>query len=225
MLKNIFKIVLVFILGILGGFFANQIGRPDNTSFSVVETRETTIQENTALQDAVEKIKKSIVAIKTETKEGKIITGSGLVVTNDGLIITLSDIIPRKGNYIFFVDGQTPDWQILKRDEEKNLALVKIEQDNLNTVAFSDFNQIRLGQRVFLLGIIFNQNERLETVNEGIIKFFNSDHLRTNIFEKNILAGSALFDIEGKLLGLNTIDSEGKVTAIPITKIRSFLGQ
>ena len=82
-----------------------------------------------------------------------------------------------------------------------------------------------MGQRVFLLGIIFDQTERLETVNEGIIKLFTSDYISTNILEKSVLSGSALFNIKGELLGLNTIDSEGKVTAIPITKIRTFLGR
>ncbi|GAI52448.1 unnamed protein product, partial [marine sediment metagenome] len=55
-----------------------------------------------------------------------------------------------------------------------------------------------------------------------IVKFFAGDYIRTNIFEKNTLSGSALFNIKGELLGLNTIDSEGKVTAIPITTIRAF---
>lgn len=225
MLNNILKLIIIFIFGIFGGVFAIQVFRPFNNSSPVIETKEIIIEENTVLQDAVEKIKKSVVAIKTETKEGKTITGSGLVVTNDGLIITLSDIIPKKGNYIFFVDGRTPDWQILKRDEENNLALIKVEQDNLNTVAFADFNEIRLGQRVFLLGIIFEKNGRLEAVNEGIVSSLSSDHIRTNIIEKSALSGSALFNIKGALLGLNTIDSEGKVIAIPVTKIRSFLGQ
>jgi len=225
MFKSILKLAVIFIFGIFGGIFANQILWPRNISTPVVENKEITIEENTALQDVIENIKESIVAVRTETKEGKTITGSGLVVTNDGLVVTLSDIIPKKGNFIFFIDGQTPNWQILKRDEENNLALIKVEQENLNTVAFGDFDQIRLGQRVFLLGIIFNRTERLEAVNEGIIKLFTLDYISTNILEKSALSGSALFNIKGELLGLNTIDSEGRVTAIPITKIRAFLGQ
>jgi S1-C subfamily serine protease len=225
MLKNIFKLIIVLILGVLGGVFADQFFRPPDNYSPVIETKEITIEENTALQDAVEKIKKSVVAIKTETKEGETITGSGLVVTNDGLILTLSEIVPKKGNFIFFVDGQTPNWQILKRDEENNLALIKVEQENLSTVAFVDFDQVRLGQRVFLLGIIFEKNRRSEAVNEGIVSSLGSDYIRTNIIEKSVLSGSALFNIKGELLGLNIIDSKGNITIIPITKIRSFFGR
>ena len=72
--------------------------------------------------------------------------------------------------------------------------------------------------------MIFTKTSRLKAVNQGIVKFFTPDYIRTSIFEKNTLSGSALFNIKGELLGLNTVDSEGKVTAIPITKIRDFIG-
>lgn len=237
MTKNIFKIVIVFVFGIAGGIFANQILWPyfierplfykyqlANIPVSINETKEITIQENIALQNAVERTEKSIVGIRAETKTGKVITGSGLVVTSDGLIVTLSELVPQGGDFIFFVDGKTPNWQILKRDVENNLALVKIEEQDLVTVGFADFDEIKLGQRVFLSGMIFVKTDRLKMVNQGIIKFFTRDYIRTNIFEKSTLNGSALFNINGELLGLNTIDSEGKVTAIPITIIRDFIG-
>jgi len=231
---------MVFIFGIAGGIFANQILWPyfverplfykyqlANLPISVNETKEIIIQENVLLQDCVEKIEKAIVGIKTTTIEGKTLSGSGLIVTSDGLIVTLAELVPKGGDFVFFVDGKTPNWQILKRDVKSNLALIKIEEQDLVTVGFADFDKIKLGQRVFLFGMIFPTKVSLvslKMVNEGIIKFFTQDYIRTNIFEKSTLNGSALFNINGELLGLNTIDSEGKVTAIPITIIRDFIG-
>lgn len=61
-------------------------------------------------------------------------------------------------------------------------------------------------------------------VNEGIVKSFDENYIQTNIFEKIRLQGSPLFNIEGEVLGLNTIDSEGKIITIPISKIKSFSG-
>jgi S1-C subfamily serine protease len=237
MLKNISKLAIIFIFGICGGIFASEILWPyfverplfyqyqlSNIPVSVNETKEVIIQENTALENAVEKIEKSIVGIRTKTQQGKVLTGSGLTITNDGLIVTLSELVPRSGDFVFFINDQTPNYQVLKRDQKNNLVLVKLEQNDLDTVAFADFDQIRLGQRVFLLGMIFTQTDRLKIVNQGIVKFFTPDYIRTSIFEKSTLSGSALFNIKGELLGLNTVDSEGKVTAIPITKIRDFIG-
>lgn len=223
MYKNILKIVVVFIFGIAGGIFANQVLWP-STPVAVTEKKEVIIQENVALQDAVGKVEKTVVGIKTKTKDGKVIYGSGLIVTSDGLMITLAEILPKGGDFVFFVDNKTPKWQILKRDVENNLALVKLEERGLQACGFADFETLKLGERVFLIGTIFEKIGPLKVVNEGIVKFFTQDYIRTNIFEKNTLAGSPLFNIKGDLLGLNTVDSEGKITTIPVTKIRAFLG-
>ncbi len=242
-MKTFLKIIAVFIIGIAGGIFAEQILWPylsKNPFFSqylspvsnpaqlpskVVEKREIIIEENTALQDAVEKVERVVVGIKTKTRTGKTIYGSGLIVTSDGLVITLAELVPQGESFAFFIDGETPKYQILKRDLKNNLALVKIEGADFQTCGFADFGKTRLGERVFLLGTVFQEvNRPSKTVNEGIVKFFNDEYIQTNIFEKNNLRGSPLFNIRGELIGLNTIDEEERVFSIPITKIRDFIG-
>ena len=236
MIKNILKIVVIFAVGMSGGVFADRVLWPyfvENPVLKyqyadgpiyVTEKNEITVQENVALQDAIEKVERAVIGITTKTKKGKTISGSGLVVTSDGLIVTLAELVPQGGEFTFFVDGKTPKAQVLKRDLEKNLALVKIEAEGLSTVGFVDSKGLRLGERVFLLGMIFEKGDSVSVVNQGIVKFFTRTYIRTNIFEKAVLKGSPLFNISGELLGLNTIDSEGKVTAIPITEIRDFIG-
>ena len=219
-----------------GGIFATQIMWPHfveeplykyqfaDGPIYLTEKNEITVQENVALQNAVEKVEEAIAGVITRTKQGKSISGSGLIVTSDGLVVTLAELVPEGGEFTFFVDGKTPKVQVLKRDLEKNLALVKIEADDLSTVGFVDYEKLKLGERVFLLGMIFDKKGPLTMVNQGIVKFFTKNYIRTNIFEKYTLKGSSLFNISGELLGLNIIDSEGKVTAIPITEIRDFIG-
>jgi len=225
MTKNVFQIIIVFIVGLCGGLLAEQIFSPlqyqfSNGPVSVVENKEVIVQENSALQDSVEKIEGSIVGIKSK-KDGEIISGSGLIVTTDGLIVTLSSLVPSKGDFVFFIDGGTPNWKVLKRD--KDLALIKVEMDDLKTVAFANFNEVRLGQRVFLVGTTFT-TKPLKIVNEGIVRFFTSDYIVTNIREEKALEGSALFNIKGELLGLNRVNLEGVVTTISATEIKEFLG-
>jgi len=97
----------------------------------------------------------------------------------------------------------------------------------LPTVSFADLEKLKLGERVFLVGVIFESQKITPpglVVNEGIVKSFSQDFIKTNIFEKNILKGSPLFNIEGEVLGINEIDSEGNIIAIPISKIKSFAG-
>lgn len=237
MLKNIFKIIAIFILGMVGGIFADQIFWPyfierplfyqyrlEQPPVYVTERNEITVQENVALQNAVEKIEKVVVGLETKTKAGKTIEGSGLIITSDGLMVTLAELVPQGANLLFFIDGKTPSYQILKRDSEKNLALIKLEEKNLLTIGFADFEKIKLGQRVFLVGAIIKNRSLQKTVNEGIIKTFNEDSVQTNILDKDVVKGSPLFDIEGKLVGLNVVDSGGAISAISINKIKEFVG-
>jgi S1-C subfamily serine protease len=235
MIKNILKIIAVFVIGTIGGIFADQIFWPyfierplfynyrlEQAPIYVTETNEIIVQENTALQEAVEKVEKAVVGIKT--KAGKTLEGSGLIITSDGLMITLAELFPQDENPILFVDSKTPSYQILKEDLKENLVLVKIEESNLATVGFADFGSLRFGQRVFLVGTILEDNGLQKIVNEGIIRTYNTESIQTNILEDNNLLGSPLFNIEGNLVGLNIIDSQGKVSALPINKIREFIG-
>ena len=237
MLKNIFKIIAVFILGVAGGIFADQILWPyfierplfyqyrlEQSPVYVTERKEVTIQENVALRNAIERVEKVVIGVRTETPNGKILEGSGSIVTSDGLIVTLAELVPQGSTFSFFVDNEKVHFQILKRDLKENLALVKIEKTNLPTLGFADLEKIKLGERVFLVGVIFDKSGLSKIVNEGIVKSFSQDFIKTNIFENYLLAGSPLFNIEGQVLGLNTIDLEGKVIAIPISKIKSFIG-
>lgn len=240
MLKNIFKIIIVFIFGIAGGIFADQILWPyfierplfyeyrlEQRPVYLTETKEIIIQENVALQEAIGKVEKAVIAVRTETKTGKVLQGSGLIVTSDGLLITLADIVPQGATFSFWVDGKRPTFQILKRDIKNNLALVKIEETNLSTVGFADFGAIKQGQRVFLVGSIPPDPRKTFTsqiiVNQGIIRNFSSDLVQTNIIEQENLQGSPLFDIEGNVVGLNSVSKQGQIIAIPIPKIKAFL--
>jgi len=236
MLKNIIKILAIFIIGTVGGIFADQILWPyfierplfyeyrlEPPPIYVIENKEIVIQENVALSKAVEKVERTVIGVKTETKTGTVLEGSGLIVSSDGLVVTLANLVPHGSSPSFFINGKEVGFQVEKRDPDKNLALIKVNEGNLPTVGFANSQALKRGQRVFLVGVIFLNGLPEKIVNEGIIKFFEKDFIRTNIFEKKILEGSPLFDIEGKVLGINTIDTQGKVTAIPISKIREFI--
>lgn len=233
MLKNIFKIVGIFILGILGGIFGSQILEPylvevpffylyrEPTPIYINKTEKIVIQENVALKNAVEKVEKAVIGVRTITKNGKVLEGSGLILTSDGLSITLADLVPKGSDFNFYFEGRKLKYQILKRDLKENLALIKLEENNLATASFGNFDKIKLGERVFLVGTIFEKEEPKKFTNEGLIKYFSQTLIQTNIFEKRA-AGSGLFDIEGNVLGLNQVAKEGEVSAIPITNIRKF---
>jgi S1-C subfamily serine protease len=236
MRKTLLKILGIFILGIFGGIFADQILWPyfiekplfyqyrlEKNPIYLTERKEIIIQENVALKNAVEKVEKTVIGVETKKKDGQVLEGSGLILTSDGLVVTLASLVPQGSTFSFFLEGKAVPFQILKRDLKENLALIKIEKTNLPTVGFTNFEKLKLGERVFLVGVAQLPNGGW-VVNEGIVKSFDNDSIETNIFEKENLSGSPLFDIEGNVLGLNKIDKTGQVSAIPVTKIKQFSG-
>lgn len=234
MTKNILKVISIFIIGTVGGIFADQILWPyfiEKPLFSeyrleqspIYVTEQVFIQENDSLQDSIEKVNRAIVGVRTETKTKKILEGSGLIITSDGLIVTSADLLPKDSKTTLFFDEKTIVPKIIQIRE--NLALLRVEEENLSTVGFSDFNKLKLGQRVFLMGAILSGSASFKTVNEGIIKYFDQNSfIHTNIFEGKDSEGSALFDIYGNILGLNVSNEEGEITVIPISKIKELLG-
>jgi S1-C subfamily serine protease len=231
MRKNILNLLIVFIIGMAGGIFAQYVPWPflnQNVSGPVYMTQEkkitTYVQENTALREAVSKVEKTVIAVKTKTADNELILGSGFVVTSDGLIVTLADLIPKGSSFYFFVDNKWPAFQILKRDLKNNLALVKVEESGLATSAFADLAKMQLGERVFLVAMDFSTTTPQKIVNEGIVSFFNESSIKTSILSQESASGSPLFDIEGNVVGLSAVAADGKVSAIPISFVKEFIG-
>jgi putative serine protease PepD len=230
MQKKVIAAIAIFLMGVAGGLASRVFwpyvgnGSMEQGPVYLTETKQVYIQENTALIGAVEKVERAVVAVRTETQAGKILEGSGLVVTSDGLMVTLVELVPFGSDFNFFVEGERVSYQILKRDLEENLALIKISKSSLTTAGFARLEKLKMGERVFLIGTVFEEEVPLRLVNEGIVRAFDRSSIQTNIIESYSLSGSPLFDIEGGILGINTVDSEGRISAIPVSKIRDFVG-
>lgn len=244
MRKQILYILLSFLVGMVGGIFADQILWPyfverplfyqyglEQSPIYVTEKKEFIIQENTALKEAIVAVENTLIGVRTETVEGEVLEGSGFVVTADGLIITLADLVPQGSDFSFYVKGKRVSYNILKRDIKENLALVEIEAEGLGTRGFADLDKVKLGERVFLIGATFVEDFLSvqpgytgEIVNEGIVKKMTKDLILTNITEDVSLKGSPLFNISGEVLGINMVNEKGEVLAIPVSKIREFTG-
>ncbi|MDP3093146.1 MAG: serine protease [bacterium] len=234
---KIIYLLLTFVFGIAGGIFADQILWPyfierplfyqyrlDQPSVYVTERKEVIIQENTALEEAVDKVSKTVVGVKTKLKNGGILEGSGIVITNDGLVVTLAELVPQGEVFSFFLEGKSYAFQVLKRDLKENLALIKLEVDYSTTIGFADSGELKLGERVFAISYRFGKDGSQMIVNEGIIKAISADKIETNILEESAFNGSPVFNIEGEIIGLAELGLEGNVQAIPISVIKSFTG-
>lgn len=247
MAKSVLKIIACFVIGAVGGIFADQILWPyfivrplfhqyelEQAPVYITEKKENTIyiQENLALRELVEEVAPAVIGVKTKTISGEVLKGTGIVLTSDGLVVTLASLVPRGSEFYFFVDDEWPAYQILKRDLENDLALIKVGKNGLKTRGFADLEKIKLAEPVFLVGADFSLATSTQSfftppqnkVNTGIVTLFSENSIQTNILESQEISGSPLFNFDGRVVGLSTIDESGKVSVIPISLIGSFAG-
>src|SRR3989344_6511553 len=222
-LKSSFVVIGVLFLGALGALLFNFFALPymvaslyfDRFQFVkdykegkivVTQKEQIYIQETSAIENAIVKAQKSIVAIQNSTLAVK----SGFIATSDGLIITLPSAVAAPSAAKVFLRGQQSDFTVEKMDIKNNLALLKVNKNNLQTVGFADPGRMKLGQKIFLVAPTSVGGENW-LANEGIITEITEDVIRTNITEKLVANGSPMLNAAGQLVGLNVVDASGRV--------------
>jgi len=216
-INNILKAVIIVLLGALGGIIAWFFAvKNQSAPIQIVNKEEKIyIEENTALTNTIKDVKDLVVSLKTEYNK-KEIQGFGLVLTSDGLVVTLASNVPQGSQANISIKGEENiSYQVLKRDLDNNLALIKIDRSNLQTKGFFDLSNLEIGERVFILS---------NSVNEGIIKSFNDDLIKTNIIEVETVNGAPVFNIEGNVLGIGQKEANNFIDVISVSKIKSFAG-
>lgn len=139
--------------------------------------------------------------------------GSGVIISEDGYIVTNNhvidnaDIISVKLN-----DGREFKGRIVGTDPGTDLALVKIEGDDLPTIPVGDSDRLKIGEWVLAVGNPFNMTSTvtagivsakarsLGVYNNGVESFIQTD---AAINQGN--SGGALVNAKGELVGINSV--------------------
>lgn len=141
-------------------------------------------------------------------------TGSGVILTSDGYIVTNNHVVNSADKIeVITDDKRTFKARLIGYDTQTDLAMIKIEAENLPTVSFGSADQIQVGEWVVAVGNPFNLTS---TVTAGIVsaKGRNINILNDNLAVESFIqtdavvnpgnSGGALVDVEGKLIGINT---------------------
>jgi len=240
--KKFLNLVLILLVGGLGGVLADHflmpylasvppfsnikfIQRVGNGTTIINPTSEVVIVENTALENSIDKIGPRLVSIQSYQGIRLIAEGTGFIVTSDGLTVTANDLVPARATQVLVSrNNHSSSAEVIKRDLVNNLALIKIEENNLSVASFADLEELRLGQRVVLVGLESIENTLNRFVNLSIIKSISSSGLRVNLFEENAIAnGGPLINIKGEVIGMNLVNQNGLVKVVLIDEIREFI--
>lgn len=139
-------------------------------------------------------------------------TGSGVIISPDGYIITNNHVISGAGEIeVTLNNNKTYVAEMIGTDTKADIALIKIDAEELDYLPFGNSNDIRLGEWVLAVGNPFNLTS---TVTAGIVsakaRDFNSydgtpqSYIQTDAAINPGNSGGALVNIEGKLVGINT---------------------
>ena len=169
----------------------------------------------------------------TQQKTG---LGSGVILSADGYILTNNHVVEGADEIeISLTDGRRTRAAIIGTDPESDLAVLKIDLDQLPVIVLGNSDHIAVGDSVLAIGNPFGVGQ---TVTSGIVSALGRNQLGINTFENFIQtdaainpgnSGGALVDVNGHLLGINTAiysrsgGSMGIGFAIPVTTAKMVL--
>ena len=162
--------------------------------------------------------------------------GSGVIITKDGYIITNNHVVDGASEVkVTMTDGREYTAKVIGRDPKSDVAVVKINADNLPTVPVADSDKVEVGDVVLAVGNPFGVGQ---TVTKGIVSATErggmgiedyEDFIQTDAAINPGNSGGALVDINGRLIGINTAilsrsgGSQGVGFAIPSDIARNVM--
>ena len=179
-------------------------------------------------------------------------TGSGIIISEDGYILTNNHVISSDSNnsdsyyqiseaskltVTLFNDDTEYSATIVGKDEETDLAVIKIDKTGLPKAEFADSDSIKVGEFAMAVG---NPMGMDSTVTCGIVSAVNrevtdSDGKTYTLIQTDAAinagnSGGALVNSEGKVIGINTLKLEGTGIeglgfAIPINSTTDITSQ
>ena len=165
--------------------------------------------------------------------------GSGVIVdAENGYILTNHHVVGEADEIqVGLIDGRTLDAEIVGSDAATDIALIKVEGDNLTEMPIGDSNTVRVGDFVIAIG---NPYGLTHTVTSGIVSALGRTGINREGYEDFIQtdasinpgnSGGALVNMSGELIGINSMifsRSGGNIGigfAVPTEIASSIMGQ
>ncbi len=167
--------------------------------------------------------------------------GTGFIITTDGMIVTNRHVVDREeAEYtVVLNDGTQNEAVVLARDTLNDIAIIKIESDNLPVLDLGDSDGLQIGQTVIAIGN--SLGEYRNTVTKGVVSGIDrrvvagdsngfseviEEAIQTDAAINPGNSGGPLLDLFGKVVGVNTaVSREGQLIgfAIPINSVKSVI--
>lgn len=165
--------------------------------------------------------------------------GSGVIISADGYIVTNNHVVEDATKLkVKLNDGRLFDAELVGTDPTTDIALIKIDSEDLPTLPFGNSDDLRLGEWVLAIGSPFDLQS---TITAGIVSAKARDlgvipneariesFIQTDAAVNPGNSGGALVNTRGELVGINTVikSSTGSYVgysfAVPETIVRKVV--
>ena len=167
--------------------------------------------------------------------------GTGIIMSKDGYIVTNNHVIENASKItVVFQSGEKYDAKVIGSDGKSDLAVLKIEAENLNPAEFGNSDTLVVGETVVAIGNPLGV-ELQGTVTDGIVSAINRNVevegrtmtlIQTNAAINPGNSGGPLINAYGQVIGINTLkmsdyyqNIEGLGFAIPSSAAVSITGE
>lgn len=165
--------------------------------------------------------------------------GSGVIMTPDGYILTNNHVVDGATDVrVTLSDNREFKAKVVGADPKSDIAVVKIDADNLPSITVGDSSKVQVGDYALAIGDPFGVGQ---TVTLGIVSATGRSNLGIEDYENFIQtdaainpgnSGGALVNDRGELIGINTAiiahgseGNQGIGFAIPVNMARSVMQQ
>lgn len=183
-----------------------------------------------------------IFRLPTQQKKIEQDIGSGFIITSDGLIVTNKHVVSDTSAKYKVVTFDDKSYDVVKiyRDANNDLAILKINADNLKPVEMGDSSKLQVGQMAIAIGTALG--EFRQTVTKGVISGLGRGITAGSPFEgfverlDNVIqtdaainpgnSGGPLLNSSGQVIGVNTAVASGSENigfAIPINVVKEAI--
>jgi serine protease Do len=144
---------------------------------------------------------------------GSVIMGqaSGVIVSPDGYILTNTHVVNGYDNIIVTLnDGREFKAKVVGKDENSDLAVIKVDADNLPYLRLADSDKIEIGEWVAAIGNPFGLQASLTTGvvsakgRSGLDIVPHEDFIQTDAAINRGNSGGPLLNLNGDVIGINT---------------------
>lgn len=245
-------VLLILLLSIVGGVFGGftYLDLRTGSSFPQAVNTKVKVEESSTVIDTVKKVSPAVVSITgvteqltffggtTESKSA----GTGFIVREDGLIVTNKHVVSDASTKftVYTNDGKYYDAEVKAIDPVFDIAILKIDANNLSVVSLGSSDALQPGQTAIAIGNALGQYQNSVTV--GVISAIGrviqagdstgtSTENLDNVIQTDAAinpgnSGGPLLNIAGQVIGVNTaVDKSGQGVgfAIPVSLVDSAL--